>query len=148
MPYNLRGEPSVETQARVILHLEDDDATARLFQLAVSELNTEAHLFRVVDAKDALAFLQRRGKYINAPTPDVAVLDVNLPGLSGFDVLRAIRLSPILARLPVIVLSSSAGPDDRAQARDLGAAEYVLKSPDLAGFYSVARMALGAPQQM
>ena len=60
--------------------------------------------------------------------PDLILLDIQLPRLNGFQVLEALRASAETARIPVIVLSNSAGPGDAARCRELGAVEYLLKS--------------------
>ncbi|WP_306392073.1 response regulator [Telluria beijingensis] len=74
---------------------------------------------------------------------DVIVLDLKMPRVDGFEVLSALRLKPVLAAIPVIVVSSSDLQEDRDRARTLGAVEYVVKSMDYAEFKMGLKDALG-----
>jgi len=118
----------------VVLYVEDDDATAYLFQEALHEAGVQVRLFRVSDGEQALSFLHRDGPYCEAPTPDLVVLDLNLPRVHGFDVLAGISRSEMLARIRRVVFSSSARPEDIDKARALGADKYVVKPSDLDRF--------------
>jgi len=63
--------------------------------------------------------------------PDLVLLDLNLPGRDGRRVLEEIRRDPLLARLPVAILSTSSAPEDSALGYGLGAVSYLVKPPDL-----------------
>lgn len=67
------------------------------------------------------------------------LLDLNLPSISGFDLLRWMRQEPSLKELPVVIFSSSGRPEDRSQAKELGADDYLLKPVSGAQFRDVAR---------
>jgi chemotaxis family two-component system response regulator Rcp1 len=122
----------------VVLYVEDDDATSYLFQIALREADISPQVFRVTNGEEATAFLSRTGTYESAPTPDLVVLDLNLPRKSGFDVLAEIRQESALCTLPVIVVSTSTHPFDRERAMELGASEYFTKPNDFDRLVEIA----------
>ena len=82
------------------------------------------------DGRAAIEYLSGAGKYGDReiyPLPGVVLLDLNLPLVSGFEVLEWMRNHPDFARTPVVVFSSSTREDDRVRARELGANEFVAK---------------------
>lgn len=98
-----------------ILLVEDEPADVRLteLELDVTELRNELHV--VPDGEQALDFLHRRGAYADAPRPDLVLLDLHLPRVSGEEVLAEIRATASLRSLPVVVLtvmSAHRGSDD------------------------------------
>lgn len=122
----------------VLLYVEDDDATAYLFQVALQHTDLAPQLFRVTDGEQALAFLMGIGAYSNAPRPDLILLDLNLPRKSGFDVLAEVKSDPRLRDISVVVFSSSTLPYDREKSLVLGATGYLHKDGDLDGFIQAA----------
>lgn len=92
------------------------------------------HIFRVVsDGEEALAYLRREGAYTDphqAPRPDVVVLDLPLPRLSGLELVQCLKQDQRLKRLPVIVLTTSLCPDEARQVYAAGANAYVRKPVD------------------
>ncbi|HLJ46723.1 MAG TPA: response regulator [Bryobacteraceae bacterium] len=127
---------------RVILYLEDDDPTAQLFEEVVRDLRSTVQLYRVTTCTSAMAFLRRETPFNGVPEPHVIILDINVPGGSGFSVLRAVRSDPRFARLPVIIFSSSNTTSDLIEARELGANGYMVKSVELSAFTAAAELAL------
>jgi len=89
------------------------------------------------DGEKALRLLEKAGTPGNMPPPDLVVLDINLPKHSGQEVLRWLRGTPALAAVPVIILTSSASPDDKTAATELGADLYVQKSSDLDEIFQI-----------
>jgi chemotaxis family two-component system response regulator Rcp1 len=124
----------------VLLHVEDDDATAYLFRLALREVNADVDVFRTCDGQDALSFLTRNGVFEKAPQPDIIVLDLHLPKKHGLDVLTEIRQQSAFRHVPVIMLTSSRLLRDREKALSLGANEYIFKPKDWDGFAEVAEL--------
>lgn len=73
------------------------------------------------------------------PYPDLILLDLKMPGIGGFEVLRRIKADPILRRIPVVVLTSSREEGDRALSYDCGANSYLVKPVSFEGFLGVVR---------
>ena len=97
---------------------------------AFAEKGMQSQLQVVGDGRAAIEYLSGAGKYADRkeyPLPAVVLLDLNLPLVPGFEVLKWIRNHPDYARLPVVVFSSSTREDDRVKARELGANEFVGK---------------------
>ena len=111
----------------VLLQVEDDDASAFLFQTALREAGLSPQCFRVTDGEQATAFLLQDGRYQNAPRPNLVLLDLNLPRKGGLDVLAEMKGHLDLRDIPVVVFSASKLPYDRERAMHLGAVEYLHK---------------------
>jgi CheY-like chemotaxis protein len=110
-----------------ILLVEDNPADARFFREALQVASIRHQLSVVTNGEEALTFLHRTGPYRSAPRPDVIVLDLKLPRVSGHAVLAAIRVNPELRSIPVVVLTSSYAPRDQERSYDLEADHYVTK---------------------
>lgn len=123
----------------VILHVEDDDATAYLVQVAFRQQGIQVNLIRVCNGKEGGGFLAQAGIYVGAPRPDLVLLDLNLPERSGFGLLADIRRKAGFEHIPVLILSSSTQPKDRERAFSSGANEYLVKPADLDGFLAIAK---------
>lgn len=130
------------TQAKCILLVEDDPAHARLMKRAMRDslLGNAVHV--ATDGEQALHYLRQTGPYAapaEAPRPDLVLLDLQLPGITGIDVLRAIRADAELGGMPVVVLTSSGDPEDVSDAYREHANSYVSKPLDYDRFRSVVR---------
>src|SRR5262245_17285089 len=102
-----------------ILLVEDNPGDATLVQIALLRYWTVPYLIHVVHEGDAaLAFLHQIAPYATAPRPDLIILDINLPRKTGWEVLAALRATPALSAIPVVMLTGlmSAG-DEEYQAR-------------------------------
>ena len=110
----------------------------------------EARLFNTIhvapNGEDALDYLFGRGDYTDRdayPLPGLILLDLKLLGIDGFEVLRQIKSTPILKRLPVVILTSSKEEGDRALSYDIGANSYLVKPVSFDGFLGVVRQIEG-----
>ena len=113
-----------------ILHVEDQDASACLFRAALDQADIGVSVYRVSDGEQALAFLNKVGIYQGARRPDLVVLDLNMPRLDGWTVLRSVKENERLRDIPIVVLSTSQSPEDRNRAMALGARQYLTKPGD------------------
>jgi len=118
----------------VILYVEDDDATVFLFQLALKDEGLNPILFRVRDGAQALAFLAKTGTYLNAPEPDLIILDLNLPRVNGLGVLAEIKRHQKLRELPIYIFTTSTNPSDQVKALAMGASGYLTKGASIGTF--------------
>lgn len=122
-----------------ILMIEDNPGDARLAQEGLKEAKVHNNLTTVTDGEQAVAFLQRRPPYDQAPRPDLILLDLNLPRLDGREVLQQIKDDPLLRRIPVVVLTTSDADEDIVSAYDLNVNCYVTKPVDFELFVQVIR---------
>ncbi len=112
-----------------MLSVEDDDAAFYIIRAASSELPQPIRLLRAKDGREALELLSPSTSNRAIQRPDLVLLDLNLPGLSGLDVLAALKADQTLASMPVVVFSSSSREQDRKNSFALGARDYLVK-PD------------------
>jgi two-component system, chemotaxis family, response regulator Rcp1 len=122
-----------------ILLVEDSPADVRLTREALKEARVRNNVSVAVDGVDALDFLHRRGKYADAPSPDLILLDLNLPRKDGREVLESIKEDEFLRHIPVVVLTTSQSEQDIAQSYQLRANAYVTKPVDLEQFLTVVK---------
>jgi chemotaxis family two-component system response regulator Rcp1 len=127
-----------------ILLAEDNPGDVLLFREALNSRQLACNLVVASDGQRAMALLggEASGASAHGPNwqPHLIVLDVNLPKHNGDAVLRHVRRQPWLKGVPVIMLTSSASPADRAAAIDLGANLYLQKSSDLDELLEVGRI--------
>jgi CheY-like chemotaxis protein len=122
-----------------ILMIEDNPGDARLAREALKEGNILNTLYVMKDGREGLDFLYRRGRYLNVPKPDIILLDLNLPGLDGRQVLQEIKSNDSLKLIPVIVLTSSAAEEDILKSYDLHANCYIVKPVDFEKFTQIVK---------
>lgn len=113
-----------------ILMVEDNRGDSNLFERVFEkrDLPGTVHVARTGD--EALDWLHRRDEYVEAPRPDLVLLDLNLPATSGHDVLKEVKSDPELKRLPVVVLTGSRSDEDLARAYDEHANACLVKPVD------------------
>jgi len=122
-----------------ILLVEDDPGDVLITTEALEDGKLLHELTVIANGEEALAYLRREGEHAGAPTPDLVLLDLNLPRVDGREVLRAVKSDPSLARIPVIVLTTSESEEDVIRTYDLHANAYVTKPVDFAAFHQVIR---------
>lgn len=116
--------------ARIVL-AEDDPAIARLVEIALKRTGIPHSLETVGDGQEAIAAVEKVSPAGDA-APALLILDINMPGKDGFDVLDHVKRHPRLRRIPVVVFSNSDQPADVNRAYDLHANAYVRKSTEFA----------------
>lgn len=122
-----------------ILLVEDNPGDADLTREAFEDAKIANNLFVIEDGEDALAFLKKEGRHKTAPMPDVILLDLNLPKISGHEVLDFIKGDKELRRIPVIILTSSEADADILKSYNLHANSFVTKPVDLEKFLDVVK---------
>jgi CheY-like chemotaxis protein len=122
-----------------ILLVEDNPGDERLTREALKEGKVYSNLHWVKDGVEAMEFLNRRGKYSDAPRPDIILLDLNLPKKDGREVLQEIKNTDALKRIPVVVLTTSKAEEDVLRTYNLHANCYVTKPVDLEKFIVVVK---------
>jgi CheY-like chemotaxis protein len=122
-----------------VLLVEDDEGDVLMTREALDEGRVVNRLTVVGDGVEAVSYLRRAGKYRDAVRPDLVLLDLNLPRLSGHEVLADLRAArePRLRRLPVVVLTTSAAPDDVQRSYDLFASSHIVKPQDVDRLFEV-----------
>jgi len=122
-----------------ILLVEDNPGDVRLTREAFEEGQIANNLHVATDGVEALEFLHQRGDHVDAPRPDIILLDLNLPRKNGDEVLAEIDDDPVLSRIPVIVLTSSEAEEDVVQSYELQANAYLTKPVDPTEFIEIVR---------
>ncbi|MDH5231092.1 MAG: response regulator [Gammaproteobacteria bacterium] len=120
-----------------ILLVEDNTADIRLTQEALKDAKVFNHLSIVQDGEQALDFLFKRGQYTQVSTPDLILLDLNLPRIDGREVLQEIKRQDKLLRIPVVVLTTSGADEDILRSYNLHANCYVTKPVEFDQFMQI-----------
>jgi CheY-like chemotaxis protein len=122
-----------------LLLVEDNPGDVELTKEALKDAKVATHLHVVEDCAAALDFLFKRGEHAHVPRPDVILLDLNLPKKDGREVLAEIKADPSLARIPVVVLTTSQADEDIIRAYQLHANCYITKPVDFRQFVHVVQ---------
>ena len=129
------------SQSEVLL-VDDNPADIDLTSEALGNIPHPPRVQSVLDGVDAMSFLHREGRFAGAPSPDLILLDLNLPGKDGRQVLGEVKSQPMLAKIPVVVFTTSEASSDVNRSYELGANSYLRKPGNLADFQAaVASMA-------
>ena len=129
-------------RAATILIAEDEEDDRFLLQRAFARAKLDHSLQVVTDGEQVLAYLQGNAPYsdhVACPAPDLIILDLNMPRMTGFQVLEWLRSSAEFSRIPVCVLSGLEFADHKRRATDLGAREYYVKCADANEFTKLIR---------
>jgi CheY-like chemotaxis protein len=127
----------VTTPNQPILLVEDSPEDFEATQRALRKSGLKNPLYRCADGDEALDYLFRRGAYTDpatSPCPGIILLDLNLPGTDGREVLAEIKADPQLKQIPVVVLTTSSDDRDVDACYRAGASSYIQKPVDLDGF--------------
>ncbi len=135
----MKRENSENGRSINILLVEDNPGDVRLTEEALKEGKVNNSLSVARDGAEALAFLHKEGEFKGKPTPDLILLDLNLPKLNGPEVLQRIKDEPDLKRIPVVVLTTSTAEQDVLKSYDLNANCFITKPVDLDQFFKVIR---------
>src|ERR1051325_10974459 len=122
MPADEQGQRPIQ-----IFVIEDNPADLLLIETALRDARIVNEINSVTDGEQALEYLNREGNYQNATRPDIVFLDLSLPKLDGHQVLAAMKATPALRSIPVIVVSGSNAQADLLRAYDQQVAGYLVK---------------------
>jgi CheY-like chemotaxis protein len=122
-----------------ILLVEDDPGDELITREAFEHNKLKNNLHVAHDGEEGLDFLYRRGRFGDTPRPDLILLDLNLPKYDGRQLLEKVKSDPDLARIPVVVLTTSSAEEDILRSYQLHANAYVTKPVDLDQFMSAVR---------
>ena len=126
-----------------ILMVEDNPADIRLAQEAFKFEKLANDLHFVKNGVDAIKYLRKEDGFKNEPSPDIVLLDLNLPLMSGQEVLAEVKTDPVLRRIPIVILTTSEAEIDVIKAYENHANCYISKPVDFEKFANVVRQIEG-----
>jgi CheY-like chemotaxis protein len=113
--------------SKTVLLIEDNRASQTLMKMAFKTAEMDCMLKIAEEGDDAIAFLKRQGVHADAPQTNLVLLDLNLPGKSGVEILAEIKQDPATSQVPVIVLTGSNASSDMNACAKYPHCRYVLK---------------------
>lgn len=129
----------------VLLMIEDNPGDVELFRWVIGEAGIDCDLCVIGDGGAALEFVRRED---GSPVPDLVILDLNLPKVSGKEILTGVRSSIAFANVPVVIWTSSNARIDRAQLEPLGITRYFVKPPELSEFLKLGHAIRGLLEEL
>lgn len=135
----MRSSSAEDGARRQVLLVEDSPGDVRLTREAFREANPSVQLHVAADGVEAMAFLRREAEHRDAPSPDLVLLDLNLPRMDGREVLAQIKGDPGLRTIPTVILTTSESAADIANSYRLQANCYLSKPQQLDAFESLVR---------
>lgn len=117
-----------------ILLVEDNQSDAFILKEMFAEKSNAPHIDWVTDGHDALNYIYARDRHSMAPRPDLILLDLGLPRISGYDVLKKVKETSSYSNIPIIILTTSCSVLDKTQCQALGADHVMSKPYNLKGY--------------
>jgi two-component system, chemotaxis family, response regulator Rcp1 len=135
------GEKAVDKSVpeRSILLIEDDPDRTQQIAAALCSQSAQHQVISIGDGGQALDFLHQRGTYANAPRPDLVLLELNLPGKDGRDILAEIKASSDLRRIPIVVLTTADSPGDIFNTYAMQGNCHIVKSTEIESLLAIVR---------
>ncbi|HEY4739177.1 MAG: response regulator [Candidatus Acidiferrales bacterium] len=129
----------VDSMSIEVLLVEDSPGDVRLTKEAFRETNMDIRLHVASDGLEAMAFLRQKGDHVNAPRPDLILLDLNLPKMDGRQVLAQIKEDASLKTIPTVILTTSESEADIVKSYQLQANCYLSKPVQLDAFENIVK---------
>lgn len=123
-----------------IFLVEDNPPDVELFRMALEDACVQCELIVFEDGSEVLEHLAKTNFGPEHPVPDLIMLDLNLPKNDGLEILQVIRDTPAFAKVPVVVLSSSSSPRERAKLAAFRIREFLVKPPDLEEYLKIGKV--------
>jgi CheY-like chemotaxis protein len=123
-----------------ILLIEDNLGDVRIAIEAFKESKIPVNVNHVTDGIKAFDFLKKASEYKNKPTPDLILLDLNLPKISGFEILSKLKSNDDLKQIPIVIFTTSHTQEDIEKCYKLGANSFISKPIDLDSFIDTIRV--------
>jgi two-component system response regulator len=120
-----------------ILLVEDNENDVVLTRHGFRKSNLAVNLHHVEDGVECMAFLRKEGRYADVPTPDLILLDLNMPRMDGREVMAEMVQDKALRRLPVVILTTSSDEQEILSMYDLRCSSYIVKPVDFTQFQRV-----------
>ena len=122
-----------------LLLCEDNPGDLYLIESSFYKSKVSYDIDRVLNGNDVMQYLRQEAKYQYATRPDILILDLNLPGKHGFEIIEEIKADPLLKAIPIVVLTSSKAREDVMTSYQLQASCYIVKPSDLQAFLNATR---------
>jgi len=132
-------DDTADLRAAEILLVEDSKSDMLITRAAFQRARVIVNLHHVENGAECLAFLRKQGPYAGAPTPDLILLDLNMPVMDGREVLAELVRDDALNHLPVVVLTTSEDERDVLSMYKLRCSSYITKPVDLGQFINVVQ---------
>ncbi len=126
--------PGTRVQPMEILLVEDNPVDVTIIRDALNAGKVRSNVHVAENGDEAMEFLHKKGKYSSVPTPEIIILDLNLPRKDGREILAEVKANPSLRRIPVIVLTVSEDEQDIWRSYDLQANCFITKPADAEQF--------------
>jgi two-component system, chemotaxis family, response regulator Rcp1 len=117
-----------------ILLVEDSEDDVELTKIGFRRAKFAVSLHHVGNGEECMSFLRKEGKYAGVPTPDLILLDLNMPRMDGNEVMEEIARDEKLKHLPIVVLTSSQAEEDILRSYKLRCSSYLVKPINFEGF--------------
>jgi CheY-like chemotaxis protein len=121
------AHPEHSATSFVILMIDDDEEDFGLVRDALKCRDLKVDLFWAENGDEAMNCLRRKGEYAEFPKPHLILLDLNMPGKNGFEVLQELKADPQLRKIPVVILTSSKDEKNVTKGYNMGANSFMLK---------------------
>ena len=130
---------AVMKRAAMMLLVEDDPHDVFMATLAFEAAGLDKEVAIATDGRDALDFLLQSGRHTDRPvgSPQLILMDLNMPRMNGFELLSAIKQNHLLAHIPVVIFTTSGAERDREACAALGAEDYLVKPHNFEEFVSL-----------